>query len=106
MNFLRNLIIGIRNLFAKPLVPRPIIDESKIYENIFPELPEFTDTRDTRDTRDPTDPREFILEPYTSVFTEGVVETPLFPRDHMPTAPELLEPLPSVDMATEINTQH
>lgn len=103
MNFLRNLIIGIRSLFAKPLVPRPIIDESKIYENT---VPEFTDPRDTRDIRDPTDPREFILEPYTSVFTEGVVETPLFPRDHMPTAPELLEPLPSVDMATEINTQH
>jgi len=100
MNFIINLIIGIRNLFAKPLVPRPIIDESKIYENT---VPAFTDTRDTRD---PTDPREFILEPYTSVFTEGVVETPLFPRDHMPTAPELLEPLPSVDMATEINTQH
>ena len=101
MNFLRKLIIGIRSLFAKPLIPRPIIDESKIYENIFSELPEVS-----RDPRDPRDPREFILEPYTSKFSEGLVETPLFRPDHMPTAPGLLEPPPSVDMATEIDTQH
>ena len=92
MNFIRKLILRISNLFSEPSVPRPIIDVSKIHYE-FEDIPEL--------------PREFIAEPfYTSMFSEDLVETPLFSRVQTPTPQELLEPQQLVDMATDIDTQH
>jgi len=94
MNFIRNLVIRINKFFMNQTqdVPRPIIDESKIY---------------SENSEIPSLPKNFIPEPfYSTMFNEDLVETPLFVPGQMPMAPELLEPPQLVDMATDTDKPH
>lgn len=94
MNFIRNLVIRINKFFMSDTqeVPRPIIDESKIYAESV-EIPSL--------------PKDFIPEPfYSTMLREDLVETPLFVPAQMPMAPEVLEPPQLADMAMDTDKPH
>ena len=100
MNFIRDICNSLIKLFmgvpSSPEIARIVIDQTKT-------LPEHFESDDASEEI-PELPKEFITEPfYSTMFSDDLVETPLFVPGRMPMAGVPLEQPPSACKATDIN---
>lgn len=83
----------------RPHIPRPIVDLTKT-------IPEQFESYQTV-ASDPSDdidyPKEFIPEPFSSMLSEDLVETPLSLPDQLPKVQGILEQLQLADKAMGIS---
>ena len=104
MKFIRDICKTLINLFiSRPRVSRSIIDETKTLSENFESL----QTDDPSDEEIEKLPREMIAEPfYSTMFSDDLVESPLYLPGHMPMAGVLLAPPQLVYKATHTDKQH